>query len=303
MLFQILLLFVSQLILPVYFIYSLWNGREHSRFHWLLKLLYSGAFLLYILLAGRWDWLSYYLRYLLPLLFVAAAIVSYRRAKTLPFFAHRGSARWQNNGGALLSVLVFVSLLVWAVRGFFYADEPVRLTFPLQDGWYYVGQGGNSTLLNYHNSSNAQQYALDLAELNAIGTRAWGIYPTALERYAVFGEIVHSPCDGTIVEAVDGLPDHIPPAADREHLAGNHVVISCEGVNVLLAHLQNGSVRVEEGEAVATRQMLGRVGNSGNTSEPHLHIHAVRAGSGDALEGDGVPILFEGRFAVRNTTF
>jgi hypothetical protein len=301
MLIQILLLFVTQLILPIYFIYSLWNGREHSRFQWLLKVLYGGAFLLYIFLAGRWNWLSYYLRYLSPLLFVAAAIVSYRRVKALPFFAYTGGARWWNNGGALLSLLVFLGVLAWATRRFFYADEPVRLTFPLEDGWYYVAQGGNSTRINYHNSSNAQQYALDLAELNAIGAQAWGIYPDALDRYAIFGETVHCPCDGTIVEAVDSLPALIPPAADREHPAGNHVVIRCEDVNVLLAHLQYGSVRAEEGEAVTTGQPLGRVGNSGNTSEPHLHIHAVRAGSGDALEG--VPILFEGTFAVRNTTF
>jgi hypothetical protein len=301
MLIQILLLFVTQLILPVYFIYSLWNGREHSRFQWLLKVVYSGAFLIYIFLAGRWDWLSYYLRYLFPLLFVAATIVSYRRVKALPLFAYTGSARWWNNGGALLSLLVFLGILAWVIRGFVYADEPARLAFPLQDGWYYVAQGGNSTSLNYHNSSNAQQYALDMAELNAIGSRARGIYPSALERYVIFGATVHSPCDGTIVEAVDSLPDLIPPATDREHPAGNHIVIRCEGVNVLLAHLQNGSVMVEEGSTVDTGQRLGRVGNSGNTSEPHLHIHAVRAGSGDALEA--VPILFEGRFAVRNTTF
>lgn len=303
MLVPIVILFVTQLILPGYLIYSLWNGREHSRVTWLLKLLYSVAFLLYILLTGRWDWLSYYLCYLFPILFVVATVVSYRRVRALPFFSHSGSARWWNSAGALLTLLLFGGFLGWTIRGSFYAEAPVRLALPLRDGWHYVAQGGNSTFVNYHNRSQAQQYALDLVELNALGARARGVYPTSLEGYVIFGETVHSPCDGPIVAAVNELPDHIPPATDREHPAGNHVVIACEGVNVLLAHLQNGSVTVQAGDRVTTGQPLGRVGNSGNTSEPHLHIHAVRGDSGGALAGDGVPILFEGRFPVRNTTF
>jgi hypothetical protein len=42
------------------------------------------------------------------------------------------------------------------------------------------------------------------------------------------------------------------------------------------------------------------MGNSGNTSEPHLHVRAVKTGSGPVLEGEGVPVLFDGRFPVRN---
>jgi hypothetical protein len=265
--------------------------------------LYSGAFILYLFVAGRWDWLSYYLRYVFPALFVVVAIVAYQRVETLPFFVRTGRARWLGNTGSLLTLLVFVGILAWAIRGYFFSEEPVRLAFPLQDGWYYVGQGGNSSRINYHNSNAAQQYALDVVELNPAGARAWGIYPAALERYAIFGEAIHSPCDGVVVEAVDGLPDQTPPTADREHLAGNHVTVACKGVDVLLAHMQNDSVMVEAGDTVTTGQPLGRVGNSGNTSEPHLHIHAVRAASGAVLEGDGVPILFDGIFPVRNTTF
>lgn len=71
-------------------------------------------------------------------------------------------------------------------------------------------------------------------------------------------------------------------------------------MDVVLAHMTEGSVAVGEGQEVEEGQFLGRVGNSGNTSEPHLHIHAVRTGSGSILEGEGVPVLFDGRFPVRN---
>ena len=78
------------------------------------------------------------------------------------------------------------------------------------------------------------------------------------------------------------------------------MVLTCQSVQVLLAHLQHGSLTVRVGDQVTTGQPLGRVGNSGNTSEPHLHIHAVPAGTEDVLRGAGVPILFEGRFLARN---
>ncbi len=100
-----------------------------------------------------------------------------------------------------------------------------------------------------------------------------------LDRYPIFGATVHSPCDGAVVAAVDGRPDLIPPDTDREQLTGNHVVIACQGVSVLLAHFQNGSVGVQTGARVTNGQPLGRVGNSGNTSEPHLHLQAVRCGA------------------------
>jgi hypothetical protein len=82
------------------------------------------------------------------------------------------------------------------------------------------------------------------------------------------------------------------------------LVIACHGVEVVLAHLRSGSVAVAEGERVTVGDVLGRVGNSGNTTQPHLHIHAERGGlPGEILDGQGVPITFGGRFLVRNALF
>jgi murein DD-endopeptidase MepM/ murein hydrolase activator NlpD len=64
--------------------------------------------------------------------------------------------------------------------------------------------------------------------------------------------------------------------------------------------LSPGSVQVRAEDAVATGDWLGCVGNSGNTGEPHLHVHAQRPGPvGAPLGGDPLPILFDGRFPVR----
>ena len=143
-------------------------------------------------------------------------------------------------------------------------------------------------------------WAVDLVALNDFGARATGLTPADPTRYVIFGMPVRSPCTGTVVLAVDGLPDMSPPELDRQHLAGNHVVLACGEVHIALAHFRRGSVRVRASETVQRGELLGDVGNSGGSNEPHLHIHAQRPGPpGAPLGGDPLPMTFEGRFLVR----
>jgi murein DD-endopeptidase MepM/ murein hydrolase activator NlpD len=107
-----------------------------------------------------------------------------------------------------------------------------------------------------------------------------------------------------VLVAVDGLADLAPPRRDAENLAGNHVVLDCLGAKVVLAHLGEGSVSVSPGQLVSTQTRLGQVGNSGNTSEPHLHLHVERGGAPNAiLDGKGVPFTLDGRYLVRGSVF
>lgn len=304
MTFQIILLLVQHIFLPGYFIYSLWQGKERSRFQWLLKVAYSGLYILLIFLIGRWDWVSYYLRFIIPALYLVAVYVSYHRTKALSFLVKEKEQRdWFRIGEAGFVILLLGYFFILTVPGYFHTPEAVRLTFPLEDGWYYAGQAGNSPRINQHNDNRAQKFAMDILELNTAGLRAERIYPTQLDKFFIFGETIHSPCDGEVIAAVDGLPDNIPPERDQEHLAGNHIVLACRGVRVLLAHMKKGSLTVETGMEVHTGQRLGSVGNSGNTTEPHLHIHAVEGDSQGVMVGVGVPIHFEGKFPVRNMVF
>jgi len=80
------------------------------------------------------------------------------------------------------------------------------------------------------------------------------------------------------------------------------VIVDCEeeNVRVVLAHLQKDSLKVKKGEIVSEGDRVGSAGNSGNTTQPHLHIHAVAAGE-DILDGRGVPITLDGRFPTRNS--
>ena len=90
----------SQVILPAYFLVSLWKRLKVDRMAWLLKVLYTGTFLLFLFVVGRWDSAGYYLRYVFPGLFIAAAVASFPQRLVavrhaaygrLQFDRHRGS--------------------------------------------------------------------------------------------------------------------------------------------------------------------------------------------------------------------
>ncbi|MFC3526130.1 M23 family metallopeptidase [Marinococcus halophilus] len=129
-----------------------------------------------------------------------------------------------------------------------------------------------------------------------MGTRASGLYPKQLGRYAIYGAALHSPCTGKVVEAGRGQADQTPPQSDPENPNGNYVRLACNNTEatVYLSHMREGSVAASEGDEVQKDQVLGRIGNSGNTTEPHLHIHAEH-------NGKGIPITFQERFLVRNS--
>lgn len=91
------------------------------------------------------------------------------------------------------------------------------------------------------------------------------------------------PVDAEVLRCGDGLNDgELNPAKP----AGNHVVLGAGSEEILIAHLKKGSVAVTAGQRVQAGQLLGVVGNSGNSTEPHLHIHAQR-------DGHAVRIVFD----------
>jgi hypothetical protein len=207
--------------------------------------------------------------------------------------------------------VAFVGLAGSAIRARWPPEEQMaELEFPLQGGTYLVANGGNSRLVNAHVQTltaprfrdyRGQSYGVDIVKVNTLGLRANGVLSSDSRRYMIFGEPIHAPCAGVVLRTEDSRPDMAPPQPDREHLPGNFVFMECRGVHVLLGHMQRGTVRVRPGEPVQAGAVVGHVGNSGNTNEPHLHIHAQRPARDDAfLGGDPLPVRMSGRFLVRN---
>jgi len=197
---------------------------------------------------------------------------------------------------------VFGLVLADGLAGRLMPSRATDLQFPLDGGTYAVLQGGNSVLTNpFHHWFPSDRYGLDLVKLNALGNRARGISPASLRAYISYDVAVHSPCGGIVEEVVGNLPDNPPGETEPRHLSGNHVWLRCGALRVLLAHLRPGSVEVTVGAPVRGGQFVGRIGNSGNTKEPHLHVSAMAADSSAPWpQAAGAPITFDGRFLSMN---
>lgn len=163
-----------------------------------------------------------------------------------------------------------------------------RLMLPF-DGEWFVFWGGRTLEQNYHAASRSQRFAHDLTIMKDGSTHTGD--GRKLEDYHCYGKPVLAPAAGTVVWLDDGHPDQAIGSSDPAHPVGNGVIIDHgQGEFSLLAHFQPGSLKVKKGDKVRARQAIARCGNSGNTSEPHVHYHLQ---NGATLENvDGLPAFF-----------
>ncbi len=167
--------------------------------------------------------------------------------------------------------------------------SPVRFRLPL-DGPVTVGWGGATPDVNYHVAAPDQRWAYDL-----LVTRDGQTHRGDGERcedYYCYGLPVLAPADGTVVTTMDGDPDMpVGELGGGRDAGGNQVVLEvAPGQFLFLCHLRPGSIAVKPGDRVKQGQAVGRVGNSGNTSEPHLHVHLQDRPEPDIAEG--IPLYF-----------
>ncbi|MCZ4517018.1 M23 family metallopeptidase [Rhodococcus ruber] len=172
----------------------------------------------------------------------------------------------------------------------------VQLHFPVADGRWEVA-AGEGRLFNHHWEAPLQRAALDIVAVDRRGSSHRGVLAGCDEDYYAFGSPVHSPVDAEVIRCGDGLNDgELNPAKP----AGNHVVLGAGSEEILIAHLKKGSVAVTAGQRVRAGQLLGVVGNSGNSTEPHLHIHAQRDGRAVRIVFDDVRgRMWPGRRVIR----
>ena len=305
-------LYVFQFAAPLILIGWLALLPARNRLGLAVQVFSSGAALAVMTLQGIWLLPPWWAPFVFAALFVLAAWLGWRRIRPI---ASALPATW----GAWVIVVLFITLGAASAYGMGIALQSrsntaagiVNLAFPLARGHYLIVNGGSGISTNAHLETldpgvpryrawRGQSYGVDIVALDGFGLRARGVQPADPRAYVIYGMRVLAPCAGEVVIAVDGLPDMQVPEVDRDHLAGNHVMLRCAEADVLLGHLQPGSLRVESGAYVAVGEWLGSVGNSGNTGEPHLHVHAQGRGPTGAPLG-GVPraIHFNGRFPVR----
>jgi murein DD-endopeptidase MepM/ murein hydrolase activator NlpD len=147
---------------------------------------------------------------------------------------------------------------------------PMQLPFR---GEWFVFWGGDNEKVNQHVAARGQRRAADLM---IKGTDDLSHKDTGRrnEDYYVYGKEILAAATGTVVTAIDGVPDNEPGSMNSFCAVGNCLIIDQgSGEYAVYAHLKPDSLRVHRGDKVTQGQVLALCGNSGNSSEPHLHFH------------------------------
>ena len=147
-----------------------------------------------------------------------------------------------------------------------------KLILPFKEEWT-VFWGGDTKELNYHVENEAQKGAFDIVITDTNG-KSYKNNWDKNENYYVFAKELIAPCDAEVVLVVDGIKDNKPGEMNSYFILGNTVILKTNNDEYLLfAHFKQNSIVVKQGVNVEKGELLGLCGNSGNSSEPHLHFH------------------------------
>ncbi len=201
----------------------------------------------------------------------------------------------------LLLIVLFSIIGAWPVGWFanvgglaYPADvqsmsPKIVVRFPLNER-ALVGWGGDRLETNYHVIKPNERWAYDILMPPA------EVKSSKLEDYGIYGAKVMAPASGTVVSVNNDEKDLVPGSDDFQSMAGNHIYLRLDetGTFLFLAHLKKGSIKVKEGQHVNEGEALAQVGNSGSSSEPHLHIHHQRQDPSNTsmFLTEGLPLYF-----------
>ncbi|MCL6274758.1 M23 family metallopeptidase [Muricauda sp. 2012CJ35-5] len=167
------------------------------------------------------------------------------------------------------------------------------LQLPFAEEWYVVW-GGRTLAENYHASISNQRFAIDVVQFEN-GSTFLGD-GSKNEDYHCFGKPLEAPADGQVVALLNSVADNKPGETNKNELFGNYIIIDHGNDEFsVLAHFKQNSISVNIGEFVNQGDNLGQTGNSGNSTEPHLHYHLQNKPS--IGQGEGLPAQFRNYYA------
>lgn len=164
------------------------------------------------------------------------------------------------------------------------------LQIPFIDHWTVIW-GGDTEKENYHVVNQSQKHAFDLLIHDGNG-KSYQNDGRQNSDYYAFGKDLFSPVNGIVVLVVDGIKDNNPGEMNPMFATGNTVIIKTEYDEYLVfAHFKQNSIKVKQDQHIKAGELLGKVGNSGNSSEAHIHFHIQ---DGEHLTNSvGVKAFFE----------
>ena len=168
-------------------------------------------------------------------------------------------------------------------------NPKIVVRFPLNER-ALVGWGGDRLETNYHVIKPNERWAYDILIPPA------EVKSSKLEDYGIYGAKVMAPASGTVVSINNNEQDLVSGSENFQSMAGNYIYLRIDetGTYLILAHLKKGSINVREGQHVNEGEVLAQVGNSGSSSEPHLHIHHQRQDPSKVsiFLSEGLPLYF-----------
>jgi hypothetical protein len=179
-----------------------------------------------------------------------------------------------------------------------------KYILPFCDKWAVIN-GGVDKALSHSWDIPSQRYAYDFIILDDEG-KSYNGDPTKVENFYCYGKDIIAPADGVIVKACDkhynSRVNRKRAYCDATDLRGNHIIIKHDNNEYsLIAHLAPGSVTVKIGDKVKQGDKIAKCGNSGNTSEPHVHFQ-IQTGK-DFFLSASLPIGFKNIEAAMKTKF
>lgn len=181
---------------------------------------------------------------------------------------------------------------------------PIAIKSPLRGKNWSAGNGPSNT--SPHRRSVlpvdgqphiGQRYAIDWIQLANDGNSFTGDKHKN-SSYFAWDQPIHAVADGKIIEAKDGIPENVPESGKlavtitSDTLAGNYIIEDLDnGHYAAYAHLRPGTLKVKVGDSVHAGDVIGHLGNTGNSSEPHLHFQVCDAPS--FYDSEGIPFAID----------
>lgn len=319
------------IIIPSFLFLWILCSKKCDLIDWILKIIMSISFLLLLNTIAYWQHFSIYLPYAIFMIFIIVCYFSYKKVKSCDDYNMKKYRKLIHRILIVFLSIFFTTIFIGALKSKNYSEEAINLSFPLRNGKYTITDGGDgkiSPLMNYHymfltvnkfktlltksdswdNNSKLQsgdRYAVDVVKLNNIGALSKKILPHEINNYEIYEDDIYSPCDGQAIEVVDNYDNNIPLTGGYPKNVGNHVIIKFNNSNkaIVLGHMQKDSIKIKSGDIVKEGQIIGKVGNSGWSEWPHVHIKVMEMKDDNFWNGEPVPFTFDNKVPFKNRVY
>ncbi|SCG84018.1 peptidase M23 [Proteiniborus sp. DW1] len=299
-----------QIVLPLDAIDRLLIRRYDTIIAYILLTIYAIFLFYFIYSYSYWEHTNFYLRYVYGFFIAIGVLLSVYRIFSTDNIVFGDLRDLESRPAIVIWTITLIIIDISIILSKIKKKNCLNLSFPFKSGRYLVIDGGDGKLsyfTNYHyygwKDSNIKnyytmQYAVDFIKLNKYGFSN-KVLPKSNEDYYIFGEKVYSPVEGEVVKVEVNNDDNIPHGKLPNNW-GNRVIIESDNYFISLYHFKKDTLVVNVGQKLKVGDYLGEVGSSGQSTRPHLHIHAVYCEDSNYQFGEGIPIAFKNIYPVKN---